>query len=270
MGFVCLAARALATDGDADVYQRQENGGDVIDLRLGKYSPTLDNEAWDALICDPPYSEKTHVGMRSMAKGDGAQYFKSKTPVAFDSWSRADAMHFAWWAARRTRQWVLIMCSHDLWSAYDEALRDIGGDDETGDDGAWYRFAPIPIVADTVRLGGDGPASTPAWAFVARRRNAEKLGSTPSPYKDVIGKNKSDEGGIVGGKGIALMRKIVCDYSRPGWRICDPTAGAGTTAIACALEGRDFIGSEMDAGRHALALSRIAKHSAQQDLFDAK
>lgn len=233
----------------------------MIDLRHGVYSPTLDSETWDALICDPPYSDRTHAGIRSMAKGEAGTFDAMvKTPVMFSSWSVGDVHAFVQWAMPHTRHWIFAMCSHDLWLAYDSGVA-LFGDDE------WYRFAPVPIVADTVRLSGDGPANTPAWAFIARRRSAQKLGSTPSHYRDTVGMAKNIEGGIVGGKGIALMRKIVCDYSRPGWTVCDPTAGAGTTAIACALEGRKFIGSEMDAGRHALALSRIAKHTAQQDMF---
>jgi hypothetical protein len=31
-------------------------------IHHGPYSPTLDGMTWDALICDPPYSARTHTG----------------------------------------------------------------------------------------------------------------------------------------------------------------------------------------------------------------
>ena len=34
----------------------------MIDLRFGDYRQTLDGETWDALVVDPPYSERTHTG----------------------------------------------------------------------------------------------------------------------------------------------------------------------------------------------------------------
>lgn len=229
-----------------------------IDLRCGDYREVLaDVKQFEALICDPPYSARTHEGARTIAKQGAMADYISKTPVSFPSWSPEDAAAFATWAKPRVRHWTLIMCSHDLWRAYDDATADAD----------WYTFAPLPIVADTVRMSGDGPASTPAWCFVARRRNAQRFGSTPSHYKDSTGAEKARDGGIVGGKSIALMRKIVCDYSRPGDLVCDPTAGAGTTAIACALEGRRFVGAEIRPEIHAMALERISKHTAQQSLF---
>jgi hypothetical protein len=39
--------------------------------------------------------------------------------------------------------------------------------------------------------------------------------------------------------------------------ICDPFMGSGTTGCAAVLEGRDFIGIELDPGYHAMAKERI-------------
>lgn len=59
-------------------------------------------------------------------------------------------------------------------------------------------------------------------------------------------------------KPIALMRWIVRLLSRPGDTILDPFAGSGTTGIACALEGRNFIGFELDPAHARIAELRIA------------
>jgi DNA modification methylase len=41
----------------------------------------------------------------------------------------------------------------------------------------------------------------------------------------------------------------------------DPFAGSGTTGVACAIEGFDFVGIEQDAEYATIARSRIAHHA---------
>jgi hypothetical protein len=59
-------------------------------------------------------------------------------------------------------------------------------------------------------------------------------------------------------KPIDLMRWLVRLVTPPGGTICDPFAGSGTTGIAAALEGFDFIGIEREAEYVEIAKARIA------------
>jgi len=60
-------------------------------------------------------------------------------------------------------------------------------------------------------------------------------------------------------KPLALMRYLVRLTSTPtGGVVLDPFMGSGTTGCACVLEGRDFVGIEMDADYYAIAEARIA------------
>jgi site-specific DNA-methyltransferase (adenine-specific) len=43
-----------------------------------------------------------------------------------------------------------------------------------------------------------------------------------------------------------------------GGRVLDPFMGSGTTAVACARHGREFVGYEINADYHAIAQQRIA------------
>ena len=43
-----------------------------------------------------------------------------------------------------------------------------------------------------------------------------------------------------------MMRHIVTISSKPGAVVLDPFAGGGTTLAAAKLEGRQYIGSDMD------------------------
>ena len=55
------------------------------------------------------------------------------------------------------------------------------------------------------------------------------------------------------------MRAIVRDYSRPGDLVVDPFCGSGTTALACAMEGRRCITSEEKPEHYEIARKRLTR-----------
>jgi site-specific DNA-methyltransferase (adenine-specific)/modification methylase len=59
-------------------------------------------------------------------------------------------------------------------------------------------------------------------------------------------------------KPIKLMELLIERYTAPGATILDPYMGSGTTGVACANTGRNFIGIERDATYFAIAQERIA------------
>jgi site-specific DNA-methyltransferase (adenine-specific) len=59
-------------------------------------------------------------------------------------------------------------------------------------------------------------------------------------------------------KPVALMRWLVRLVTPPGGTVLDPFAGSGTTGIAAALEGFQFLGMEQDAEYARIAEARIA------------
>jgi len=58
-------------------------------------------------------------------------------------------------------------------------------------------------------------------------------------------------------KPLELVRRCIQASSDPGDLILDPFLGSGTTAVACALTGRRFIGAEIDAAYFDLSCERI-------------
>lgn len=52
-----------------------------------------------------------------------------------------------------------------------------------------------------------------------------------------------------------------------GRRILDPYMGSGTTGVACAREGRPFIGIEIDPNHFEVACRRISEARKQPDMF---
>jgi hypothetical protein len=59
-------------------------------------------------------------------------------------------------------------------------------------------------------------------------------------------------------KPTAWLRRMLAAFSPPGGLVLDVYAGLGPMARACALEGRRYVGAEIDPDRHAKALGLLA------------
>lgn len=68
-------------------------------------------------------------------------------------------------------------------------------------------------------------------------------------------------------KPIALYRWILQNYAKPGQLIFDSHSGSGSCAIACYLEGFDFIACELDADYHRDSVKRFEEIKSQGRLF---
>lgn len=218
----------------------------MIDFRLGRYQDVLQDVECDAVICDPPYGDRTHKGHNAGVKfANNAGYYQGND-LNYASWSVIEVMDFVRFWNGRNRGWFAIMTSHDLVPVWETQLSVIGGR---------YVFAPIPCVIPgmTVRLAGDGPSSWCVWLVVARPRNEpfSKWGTLRGAYQATKGNEH------IGGKPLELMNAIIRDYSRPGDLICDPCVGAATTLIAAASQDRRAVGSEMDPETYTKATKRI-------------
>ena len=219
-----------------------------IDLRLGRWQDVLaDVTTCDALICDPPYSVDMHAGHNDgSVNSQGTQ--KDRRALTYTGWTADDVADFIASWAPRTKGWIVCMTSHDLAPAYTEALEAAGR----------YVFAPLPFFSpgSRVRLSGDGPSSWTCWIMVSRPRHDPyaKWGTLPGGYV-----HPPEKCPVVGGKPLGLMQAIVRDYSRPGDLVVDPFCGSGTTALACAQEGRRCITSEEKPEHYEIARRRLAR-----------
>jgi site-specific DNA-methyltransferase (adenine-specific) len=229
--------------GDATLYL-----GDCRDIL-----PTLPRV--DAVITDPPYSERTHMGHNtgSQSRKDCAD----RKNLGYKALTPEDAEFFASEYARISTGWVVWMTDHTLAPTIGHALEKCGR----------YVFAPLPFYAPgrSVRLSGDGPSSWTDWIVVARTKAQMKWGTLPGGY--VAGPGWNDKARM-GGKPTALMDALVADYSRPGHTVLDTHMGAGTTGVACVKAGRKFIGCEIDRDAFDIACERIERAYAQGTLFD--
>lgn len=226
------------------------------ELRLGRWEDVLADVQADALISDPPYSERTHSGHNGAQRNDQA----NAQCLLYSYWTTDEVERFVASWSPRCRGWFVVLTDHVLFSSYETAFRAYGR----------YPFAPVPCVEPgmTVRLAGDGPSSWTVWGAVARPRTQEfsRWGTLPGAY--VIGPGHRDRT-YIGGKPLWLMRHLVKDYSRPGDLIVDPCAGLGTTLAAAALEDRGAIGCEVDPEVFEAAVERLKRLDESLGLLGA-
>jgi hypothetical protein len=213
-----------------------------LDLRHGEWQTALAGKRCGVLICDPPYSARTHASGTTRNDGVDAD---GLTPT-YDGWAVEDVHSFVAEWSPRTDGWMVALTDSELIAAWRDAYRSAGR----------YAFSPVPCVTigGSVRISGDGPSSWAVYAMVARPATAEfvKWGTLPGAY---VGER---EAGAKSGRGKPrwLMDALVKDYSRPGDLICDPMAGYGSTLFAALRAGRRAIGTERDADAYNEAWRR--------------
>ena len=227
-----------------------------------------DGTVCDALIVDAPYSEKTHAGhdggvmqsarlhdaaKRTFKKEKGRRYAAKlaaggrthRRQIDYPPWSETDIDAFVASWAPLTRGWFVSITDHVLAALWERALRSMGR----------YVFAPLPFVSpgSRVRLTGDGPSNWTCWIVVARpsRPPFSKWGTTVGAY--VV---NPEDMPVVGGKPVALLRALIRDYSRPGDLVCDPCCGGGSAGVAAKIEGRRFVGGDLDRQHAEIAAER--------------
>jgi DNA modification methylase len=217
--------------------------GGLVDLRLGDWREVLaDVERCDAVITDPPYSARVHSGQRT-----GAEASKSK--INYAAITEDDCAEFVGRWSKRTLHWSVVFSDHVGSWWWERAFNAAG----------WYVFAPVAWIRKnaTPRVAGDGPTSAIDYITVSRPRKRlapGRSGSRPGFYEAIILSTTVEH---TGGKTLDGMRAIVRDYTRPGDLVVDPFCGSGTTALACAIEGRRCITSELDPNTFEIARRRL-------------
>ena len=216
-----------------------------ITLRCGDYRDVLADVEPDAVVTDPPYSERTHGAYREMPE-------IGRNAIGYSSWSTGEIDVFAdRWSG--VDGWIVALTDHGSFPLWESALSER------------YVFAPIACMEPgaRVRMCGDGPAQWSVWACVSRpkSRRFQRWGALPGGYVVPASRGWRGDGrnGVTGAKPLWLMGELVRDYSRPGDLVCDPCAGGATTLIAAALEGRRAIGAELDPETFDKAVARIER-----------
>lgn len=244
-------------------WKRREVIGDHV-LYLGD---CLEIIPWhpkvDHVISDPPYEQSLHD-----AKSPTERKFRSdggSEPRALDFGAidpiRATVVEVS---APICGGWFIVFCSAEgvgRWA------------DEINPSPMKYKRACFWVKPDsTPQMNGQGPAQgaecfVAAWAGAgyARWNGGGKRGVYTH-----LKSTRSRHGGHPTEKPVPLMSEILLDFTQPGQWVLDPFMGSGTTGVACAKVGRNFIGIEIDETYFDMACQRIEAAVCAPDMFAPK
>jgi site-specific DNA-methyltransferase (adenine-specific) len=125
-----------------------------------------------------------------------------------------------------------------------------------------YPYTPDVIAHSRRKRRRGGGKASPLYNNTVAIGSANEAPAERSVWR--IGYEKSDAGKHNTQKPVALFRRIIRTFSRPGATVLDNTMGSGTTAVAAMAEGRGFVGMENDPEFYAVAEDRL---QLRQGLF---
>lgn len=201
--------------------------------------PTL--ERVDHVITDPPYSEVTHEGARTLADLDCR-------PISFASIKADDAVHLLTMAGSLASRWTIATVDwrHMLaLEAVVEPLRFVRF-------GVWIKPNGAP------QFTGDRPAT--GWEAVAiLHRTGGRMRWNCGGHHAVWTENIVQGAEHPTQKPIGLIRQWIADFTDPGDLILDPFGGSGTTARAAKDLGRRCILIEQEEKWCEVAAKRLSQ-----------
>lgn len=118
-------------------------------------------------------------------------------------------------------------------------------------------------------VGGGGDIRTclkRSWELIQVARNGPMNGNRDVSvwWHPITGADTADH---ICAKPVGLMSRLVERFTCSGDVVCDPFTGSGSTAIACILTGRRFIGCEIEERYAELAAKRIDTELSKGRLF---
>ncbi|QHB37291.1 methyltransferase [Gordonia phage Gudmit] len=215
--------------------------GDCREVLLG-----MDEKSVDAVITDPPYTERTHGAAKTnRGKGHGVK------AVDFAAITDEDLRTVLAECGRVTARWVITSLDYAHAFAFDQepptGLRSLRI-------GVWVKPNPMPqISADRPGQGWEAISflhradTKPAW------NGGGKAGVWTHPVVQNTGHPTS--------KPLPMVEDWVRLFTNPGETVFDPFAGSGTTLIAAANENRRAIGVELEERYCELIAKRLSNQT---------
>jgi len=217
-------------------------------------------EPVDHVIADPPYSEHVHGAARSRrmqsANDRGGRYGADRrrnVDLGFEHLTDELRDFLAAESARLARRWVLVFSDTESDYLWRDALTESGLDYVRT--GVWIKRGSTP------QFSGDRPATGHECITICHQPGRKRWngGGTHAVWDVpiVLNRSRADKSERVHPtqKPEGLMSIIVRDFTDPGELIVDPTAGAGTTGVACKRLGRRAILIEREE-RHCESAAR--------------
>ncbi len=224
----------------------------------------------DHVITDPPYSAHVHAqAMRGLTATRGKSEkneIRARADLGFAPLTAADRRRAARHFARVARRWILVFCDVESSHLWRRDLERAGA--RYLRTGAWVKAGGAPqFSGDRPAVGFEAIVICHAGGGGRMRWNGRgrpAIWTVPTAIdRDRTGRNKRRHPTQ---KPLALMAALIRDFTDAGELVCDAYAGSGTTGVAAAELGRDFVGWEEKEIWHRIAMRRIASAREQLEL----
>ena len=194
------------------------------------------DQSVDAVITDPPYTERTHSKARSLSHRVSGRDVISQGVTAFAAIDDEELRAVLTDLGRVTRSWVVATLDYRHAFEFDAAppaglkVQRVG---------VWMKTSPTPQIT------GDRPAQ--GWEAIAYMHRAKGRsawnggGHHGNYYLDIERKT-----GHPTAKPLPMVQDMIRKFTNRGDTVLDPFAGSGTTLRAAVNEGRKAIGVELD------------------------
>lgn len=197
----------------------------------------------DAVITDPPYSERTHTNARATT-WDGV-----RNGVEFAAIDDAALRGVLADCGRVSQRWVIATVDYRHAFAYDAAppsgLRSLRI-------GVWTKSNPMP------QLTGDRPAQ--GWEAIAFMHRADVRPKWNGGGRPAVWHGPTvSAGDHPTAKPLSMVGDWVRLFTDHGDTVLDPFAGSGTTLRAAIDNGRKAIGCEIDERYCELIAKRVSQ-----------
>jgi DNA modification methylase len=209
--------------------------GDCLEVMAGMEAGSVDH-----IVTDPPYDEKTHKGHNTEVR-PGMNQIEFKPLLDIEK-TVSEML-------RLSHRWTVAFCSMEMLGDYARA-----SGDQWVRSGFWRKTNGAPqFTGDRPGQGGEGIAIM--HSKVKKEWNG---GGKHGFWEFPIGQEKKLHQTQ---KPVALMKRLIVDFTNPGDLVLDPFCGSGTTGVACIETGRNFIGIELNPDYCEIARRRIDEAS---------
>ena len=250
-------------------WKRKEVIGNAV-LYLGdclEILPTLPKV--DAVITDPPYGVtacgwdvvadmgKLWALLELCTSDDSPLVFTAQQPFTTDLiGSRRDWFRHSWvWNKKFAG--CFATCNQQPMKVHEDIL-------VFGRKGVFYDPQKSRRM-EVIKLGGKQRSIT---SPLASELPASKIYDEKYPISIIELSNRSEErGDHPTQKPVGLMQYLVKTYSKNCGYVLDPFMGSGSTGAAAVIEGRKFIGIEIEPKYFDIACERITNAQRQERLF---
>ena len=119
----------------------------------------------------------------------------------------------------------------------------------------WHKTNPTPTCNNKY-------LSDTEYCIFARDKGVKLYGSYETKRKFYVTASNTDDKKMYGHptvKPLDIIRNLIINSSKEGGVVMDPFMGSGTTAVACKLTGRHYIGFEIDPKYFGIAKERIER-----------